>query len=64
MALNLRLGDIEFTDTQTALRRSKIQETLARLKQLSRRYQKLQQEKARAEAEAMWRSTWFEESAE
>lgn len=64
MAINLRLGDIEFTDTQTALRRSKIQETLARLKKLSRRYQKLQQEKARAEAEALWRSTWFDESAE
>ncbi|MDA0673360.1 MAG: hypothetical protein O3C67_06600 [Cyanobacteria bacterium] len=61
VALNLRLGDIEFTDTQTALRRSKIQETLARLKQLSSRYQRLQQEKARAEAEATWRSTWFDE---
>jgi hypothetical protein len=60
VAINLRLADIEFSDPQTALRRSRIQETLAKLKQLSSRYQKLQQEKARADAEALWRSTWFD----
>ncbi|MGD1908108.1 MAG: hypothetical protein ACFB0C_19255 [Leptolyngbyaceae cyanobacterium] len=61
VAVNLRLADIEFTDTRTALWRSKIQEILSRLKKLSRHYQKLQQERARAEAEAAWRATWFEE---
>ncbi len=61
VAMNLRLADIEFTDTRTALWRSKIQEILGQLKKLSRHYQKLQQEKAQAEAEAAWRTTWFEE---
>ncbi|MDA0267890.1 MAG: hypothetical protein O2890_12625 [Cyanobacteria bacterium] len=61
VALNLRLADIEFTDTRTALWRSKIQEILGQLKKLSRHYQKLQQERAQAEAEAAWRATWFEE---
>ncbi|WP_027269401.1 hypothetical protein [Leptolyngbya sp. PCC 6406] len=62
VAINLRLVDIEFTDPQTALRRSKIQETLIRLKRLSTRYQKLQQEQARAEAESAWQVTWFDDT--
>jgi hypothetical protein len=61
VAVNLRLADIEFTDTRTALWRSKIQEVLGQLKKLSRHYQKLQQERAQAEAEAAWRATWFED---
>jgi hypothetical protein len=61
VAINLRLADIEFTDTRTALWRSKIQEILRQLKKLSRHYQKLQQERAQAEAEAAWRAIWFEE---
>ncbi|MBE7381239.1 MAG: hypothetical protein F6J95_007495 [Leptolyngbya sp. SIO1E4] len=61
VAVNLRLADIEFADTHAALWRSKLQEILARLKRLSSQYQKLQREKARAEAEYAWRATWFEE---
>lgn len=61
VAINLRLADIEFADTQTALWRSKLQEKLSVLKQLSRRYQKLHRAKAKAEAEHAWRATWFEE---
>lgn len=61
VAINLRLADIEFADTHTALWRSKLQEALHKLKRLGSRYQKLQQEKARAEAEHAWRATWYEE---
>ena len=61
IAINLRLADIEFSDPHTALWRSRLQETLHKLKRLGERYQKLQQEKARAEAEHAWRATWFEE---
>lgn len=61
VAVNLRLADIEFTDAHTALWRSKLQETLLRLKRLGSRYQKLQKEKARAEAEHAWRAVWFEQ---
>ncbi|MEM9002607.1 MAG: hypothetical protein AAGE59_03670 [Cyanobacteria bacterium P01_F01_bin.86] len=61
VAINLRLADIEFADAHTALWRSKLQEVLARLKRLGSRYQKLQREKAQAEAEYAWRATWFED---
>lgn len=61
VAINLRLADIEFADTQTTLWRNKIQETLGRLRHLGSQYQKLQREKARAEAEHAWRATWFDE---
>lgn len=60
VAINLRLTDIEFADTHTALWRSKLQETLARLKRLGNQYQKLNREKSRAEAEHAWRAIWFE----
>ncbi|MGF1521024.1 MAG: hypothetical protein ACFBSF_01720 [Leptolyngbyaceae cyanobacterium] len=61
VAINLRLADIEFADAHTALWRGKLQEVLARLKRLGSQYQKLQREKAQAEAEHAWRATWFEE---
>ncbi|MEM6433537.1 MAG: hypothetical protein AAF773_06735 [Cyanobacteria bacterium P01_D01_bin.115] len=61
IAINLRLADIEFSDPHTALWRSRLQETLHKLKRLGESYQKLQQEKARAEAEHAWRATWFDE---
>ncbi len=61
VTISLRLADIEFADAQTALWRNRIQETLARLRKLGSRHQKLQREKARAEVEAAWRATWFEE---
>lgn len=60
VAVNLRLADIEFADAHTALWRSKLQEALLRLKRLGGRYQKLQREKAQAEAEHAWRAIWFE----
>ncbi|MDB9528942.1 hypothetical protein PN498_23315 [Oscillatoria sp. CS-180] len=61
VAINLRLADIEFADAHSALWRSRLQEALIRLKRLGSRYQKLQQEKARADAEHAWRATWFDE---
>lgn len=60
VAVNLRLTDIEFADNHAALWRSKIQETLARLKRLGNQYQKLHREKAQAEAEFAWRAIWVE----
>jgi len=60
VAMNLRLADIEFADHHVALWRSRLQETLKKLKRLGSHYQKLQQEKARAEAEHAWRASWFE----
>lgn len=62
VALNLRLSEIEFADTKVSLWRTKIREQLARLKKLGRQYQKLQRQRAIAEAEAAWRASWFDDS--
>jgi hypothetical protein len=61
IAINLQLADIEFADSHTALWRGKLQEALVKLKRLGTRYQKLQQEKARADAEHAWRAIWYED---
>lgn len=62
VAVSLRLADIEFMDTRSALWRSRIREVLGRLRKLGTQYQKLQREKARAEAESAWRASWYDES--
>lgn len=61
MAIRLRLSEIEFSDSATMVWRSKIRELLARLNKLGREYQKKQKERSIAEAEAAWRSSWYEE---
>lgn len=62
VAIHLRLSDIEFADTQASLWRSKLREALGKLKQLGRRYQKKQEERAIAEAELAWRSIWYDDA--
>lgn len=61
MALNLRLSEIEFVDTKVSLWRTKVREKLGRLKRLAQQYQKKQRERAIAEAESAWRSSWYED---
>lgn len=61
MAIRLRLSEIEFSDANTAAWRSKIRGLMARVSQLAQEYQKRQREKAIAEAESAWRSSWYEE---
>ncbi|MBW4427679.1 MAG: hypothetical protein KME50_25360 [Nostoc desertorum CM1-VF14] len=60
MAINLRLGEIEFADVALSSERRQIRSILVRLNKLGREYQKKQREKAIAEAEAAWRASWFE----
>ena len=60
MAINLRLGEIEFADVTLSSERRQIRSTLVKLNKLGREYQKRHQEKAIAEAEAAWRASWFE----
>lgn len=62
VAIHLRLADIEFADAQSSLWRSKLRETLGKLKQLGRQYQKKQEERAIAEAELAWRSIWYDDA--
>lgn len=61
VALNLRLSEIEFVDTKVSLWRTKIREQLGRLKRLGRQYQQKQRDRAIAEAETAWRSSWYED---
>jgi Spy/CpxP family protein refolding chaperone len=60
MAIKLRLSEIEFVDANLSAMRMNLRELLARLSQLKREYQKRQQELAIAQAEAAWRSSWYE----
>jgi hypothetical protein len=61
LAIRLRLSEIEFSDPNTAVWRSKIRNLLVQLNKLGREYQKKQKERAIAEAEAAWRSSWYED---
>ena len=60
-AIYLRLAEIEFAETTLSSQRNQIREILARVKKLRKQYQKTQQELAIAQAEAAWRSSWYEE---
>ena len=59
--VNLRLGEIEFADPALSSSRSQIRHVLGKLNQLGREYQKKQRERSIAEAEAAWRSSWYED---
>jgi len=61
MAINLRLGEIEFADATLASSRKQIRNILVQLQKLGRDYQKKQRERSIAEAEAAWRSSWYED---
>ncbi|MEH2419832.1 MAG: hypothetical protein V7K48_02460 [Nostoc sp.] len=60
MAINLRLGEIEFADVTLSSERRQIRSILVQLNKLGREYQKKHRERAIAEAEAAWRASWFE----
>lgn len=61
MAVRLRLSEIEFSDTSATVWRSKIRDLMAQLSKLGREYQKKQKERSIAQAEAAWRSSWYED---
>lgn len=61
IAIQLRLSEIEFTDANVRAARNQIRQLENRVNLLGREYRKKQQERTIAEAEAAWRSSWFEE---
>ena len=61
ITINLRLGEIEFADTTLSSSRRQIRNILFQLNKLGREYQKKQRERSIADAEAAWRSSWFED---
>ena len=58
LAIHLRLSEIEFSDSQLGALRSQIRKLSVRVSKLVREYQKKQRERAVAEAESAWRSSW------
>ena len=60
MTINLRLGEMEFADSALSSGRKQIRNILVKLNKLGREYQKKQRERAVAEAEAVWRASWYE----
>lgn len=61
LAIHLRLSEIEFADAMVTAWRSKIRGLSTRLNHFDREYDKKLRERAIAEAEAAWRSSWFDE---
>ncbi|WP_017302517.1 hypothetical protein [Nodosilinea nodulosa] len=62
-AIHLRLADIEFSDVQAALWRSKLRTAVGRLRKLGKQYQQAERELAIAQAEQAWRSVWYDDSS-
>ena len=61
IAINLRLSEIEFADPALSVGRNQIRNLAAKGNTLHREYHKRQRERAVAQAEAAWRSSWFED---
>jgi hypothetical protein len=58
VAVQLRLTELEFNDPTVMSWRNKLRDLKKRLQALAKEYQKKQAERAIAEAQVMWRSTW------
>ncbi len=58
VAVHLRLSEIEFNDSTTMAWRNKLRDLKKRFQTLGRDYQKNHRERAIAEAQDAWRSTW------
>ncbi|NMG20461.1 primosomal protein [Brasilonema bromeliae] len=61
MAINLRLGEIEFADPTLSSYRKQIHTVLLNLRRRGQEYQKQQRERSIAQAEAAWRAIWSED---
>ncbi|WP_019508114.1 hypothetical protein [Pleurocapsa sp. PCC 7319] len=59
--LRLRLAELEFSDPMLNAQRSQIRNLMGKIRQLNSKYKATQQEAAIAEAQAAWRSSWYEE---
>lgn len=61
VTLQLRLGDLEFYDTNLISWRNQIRTLLKELKGITKEYKRQQQQQAIANAKMAWRSTWSNE---
>lgn len=61
ITIHLRISEIEFSDPRVMAGRHQIRDVIKRLSQLGRNYQRKLRERAVLQAEAAWRSSWFDE---
>lgn len=61
IAIQLRLSEIEFADANLRAARNQIRQLEPKVNLLRREYQKKRREQIIAQAEAAWRSGWFDE---
>ncbi|MGF1541549.1 MAG: hypothetical protein ACFCU5_14045 [Pleurocapsa sp.] len=59
--LRLRLSELEFIDPLLNAKRTQIRNHISKINQLKRQYRDKKREYAQAEAEAAWRSSWYED---
>lgn len=59
--LRLRLAEVEFADHLLNAKRGQIRNLLGKVKQLEGQYKAIEQELAVLEAQAAWRSSWYED---
>jgi hypothetical protein len=61
VAVQLRLAELEFKDSQVMAQRNRIRDLVGQLRSISQEYQRLERECAVAKAQDAWRATWFNE---
>ncbi|MEL6928933.1 MAG: hypothetical protein AAFO95_09880 [Cyanobacteria bacterium J06600_6] len=59
--LRLRLAEVEFADHLLNAKRGQIRNLMGKIKKLNEQYKEIQQELAVIEAQAAWRSSWYED---
>ena len=59
--LRLHLSEIEFTDATLSSKRNEIRMVVRKIQKLESLYQKKKHEYTQAEADAAWRSSWYED---
>jgi len=59
--LRLRLAEVEFSDPLLNAKRGQIRNLMSKIKQFDGQYKMIQQELAVIEAQAAWRSSWYED---
>lgn len=60
-AIHLRLIEIEFSDPTLSIERNQLRNILEKLSKIRQQYRQLQREYAIAQADAVWRATWYED---
>ena len=59
-AIHLRMAELEFADTRLSVERNQIRSLWEQLNRLGEQYYRIRKEYTIAQAEAAWRSSWYD----